>query len=590
MKKDNIKVDTTTLDELFTNYKRFIVPGYQRPYEWGREQVETLLDDITKAFGDKPDDIILLGTIQLNEIYGVDRLKYYEIIDGHQRITTLYLLLEALHGTPVIEYKNIIQGYTSIKPEAIRKDRAYTDNYDYICKYFSNTSEEYKSLLRAFIYDKVSFISITIKDCSSIEDTLNIFNTLNTTGLQLQVKDIFKIKFAEYLKNKNFNGDDYGVFERINKAYEDVLHPIEDNNEFDIIYELKEGDLLDTYRFYLMSTENKDSFTADLRNSSNSYFADIFEGKKNLNLCIDDFCDIANCIKKTQQRLKYLDQKQTGKFEILNNCCKELMDWSGYERLKNLYYYLMYLQWKNGSSEITNEMIENTNAVMSIIWKYSAVNRFIYSKIINDVFSKVGELLFKKDPGLNSIDFSTIKDRVIKKDFYRNMSKDQYFDSFKKLLQVNNDTFDCNKPHLLLALSYIDDIDQAASFEIKRDIFYRSSVYGKWGLDIEHILSRKLHEQREYVNSIGNLMYLTSKTNKYLGTQTKGIQNNDQEKDFEIKKKAYSCKDDSKILICVKKFMEQYSSSISFINSRDKQKVDYLRNVFEYEGFEKTNG
>ena len=593
MKKENIKVETITLNELFTDYKRFIIPGYQRPYEWGKDQVERLLDDITRSFSDKPDDIILLGTIQLNEVYGTSGLKYFEIIDGHQRITTLWLLLKVLNSMPAIEYKNSIQGYKSIQ-EAIEKDRVYTDNFDFISKYFSNNSEDDKSLLRAFLNKNVSFILITIEDCNSIEDTLKIFNALNTTGLQLQVKDIFKIKFAEFLKKKNSNGDDDNVFERINNAYENVLHPIElvysvdENNKLDRIYGLEEGDLMDTYRFYLMSTEDKDSFTTDLRNSSNAYFADIFEGKKALDPCIDDFCDIANCIKMTQQQLKCLDQKQTGKFEILNNCCKELVDWSGYERLKNLYYYLMYLQCRNENSEVTEEMIHNTNEVMSVIWKYCAVNRLIYSKIINDVFSKVGELLFKKDPGLKNIDFSTIKNRVMKKDFYRNMSQDQYFDSFKSLLKENNNTFNCNKPHLLLVLSYIDDIDQATAFDVKRELLYRSDVYGKWGLDIEHILSHKLHEQCEYVNSIGNLIYLTSNANKSLGTQTKKLQLDDEEKDFEIKKKTYRerCENgDLQSLICVKKFLEQYSlADISFIESRDNQKVDFLRSVFEYGG------
>ena len=179
MKKENIKVETITLNELFTKYKRFIVPGYQRPYKWGKNQVERLLDDITKSFSDKPDDIILLGTIQLNEVYSTRGLKYFEIIDGHRRITTLWLLLEALHGKPTVEYKNNIQGYTSIQ-EAMRKDRAYTDNFDFISKYFMNNFKGNTESLLNFINNNICFIAITASECTSIEDILKTLKALKT--------------------------------------------------------------------------------------------------------------------------------------------------------------------------------------------------------------------------------------------------------------------------------------------------------------------------------------------------------------------------------------------------------------------------
>ena len=585
MKKEDVKVATITLKEFFENHKNLIVPGYQRPYEWGDDQIKKLLDDITESFNKKPDDIILLGSIQLNAVEN----NGFEIIDGHQRITTLYLLQMFLEVVPDIEYKNEINGSTSIEDLTI-KDKVYTENYAYIKKYFKDSSNTNKCALLSFINNNVSFISITIEKCTSIEDTLKVFNALNTTGLQLQIKDIFKIKFAEYLKNNNSCDDK--IFERINKSYEDVLHPIDltnsedDYNKYDAIYGLDEIDLLDTYRFYMMSTEGQQSWTTDLRNSSNAYFIGIFEGKKHLKLCIDDFCNVAKCIKLTQQRLLQMDQVATNKNEIMNNCCKELLDWSGYERLKNLYYYLVYMQWKEEKDKVTDDMIKNTNEVMSIVWKYCAINRLIYSKIINDVFSTIGDLFFKKEDVSGIIDFYTIKTRVLKKDFYRIMCQDPYFDSFKSLLFINSNVYNCNKPHLLLVLSYIDDIDDTAPpYEIKRDLLYRSKVFGKWGLDIEHILSQKTNKNEAYLNSIGNLLYLTSNTNKYLGTQTKEINDNEKEKDFEIKVRIYNARDDSKMLICVKRFIEEYANSITFIKQRDCKKAKFLRDVFEYEEF-----
>ena len=94
---------------------------------------------------------------------------------------------------------------------------------------------------------------------------------------------------------------------------------------------------------------------------------------------------------------------------------------------------------------------------------------------------------------------------------------------FTILFEGNGNVFNSNKPHLLLALSYIDDSIKASYNisikQVKEDLFYRE----KWDIDIEHILSHSIYENDKYVNSIGNLMYLSSNINKSLGVFTKKI-------------------------------------------------------------------
>lgn len=63
---------------------KFIIPKYQREYKWTEEKVRTLISDINNR--DK-----FLGNIILNKVS-----NYYEIVDGQQRITTLFLILLAL--------------------------------------------------------------------------------------------------------------------------------------------------------------------------------------------------------------------------------------------------------------------------------------------------------------------------------------------------------------------------------------------------------------------------------------------------------------------------------------------------------------
>ena len=99
---------------------KFIVPEYQRPYEWTEEQVDTLFDDLwefsSSEKGDSED--YFLGCIVFFENEGE-----YEIIDGQQRLTSLFLFLRAIYvslenGQETPESKNFMSKIEkSIWPE-----------------------------------------------------------------------------------------------------------------------------------------------------------------------------------------------------------------------------------------------------------------------------------------------------------------------------------------------------------------------------------------------------------------------------------------------------------------------------------------
>lgn len=76
---------------------KFLIPEYQRPYAWTADQVDTLLDDLMEYTDsiedpDNPDSEYFLGSI-VTYRNGKER----EVIDGQQRLTTLFLLLRALY-------------------------------------------------------------------------------------------------------------------------------------------------------------------------------------------------------------------------------------------------------------------------------------------------------------------------------------------------------------------------------------------------------------------------------------------------------------------------------------------------------------
>jgi hypothetical protein len=96
---------------------RFLVPSYQRGYRWGPDEVRRLLDDI-EAAGDGP---YYLQPVVVKKL-GDD---YWELVDGQQRLTTLYLILrhiQAMLSAALIHF--------SLEYETRPTSAAYLDSLD----------------------------------------------------------------------------------------------------------------------------------------------------------------------------------------------------------------------------------------------------------------------------------------------------------------------------------------------------------------------------------------------------------------------------------------------------------------------------
>jgi uncharacterized protein with ParB-like and HNH nuclease domain len=88
--------------DLFDSKVHYVVPRYQRGYHWTNEQVGILLEDLDEAFNTSPDEEYLLGQIIVCPSEEPDKnlnAKYqqWDVIDGQQRCTTLYLMLLAMY-------------------------------------------------------------------------------------------------------------------------------------------------------------------------------------------------------------------------------------------------------------------------------------------------------------------------------------------------------------------------------------------------------------------------------------------------------------------------------------------------------------
>ncbi len=88
------QTEQMTLAQLFDGSRIFSFPAFQRPYRWGVDEALTLLDDVASAVL-RGDDGYFLGNLVMTPESGPN----YLVIDGRQRLTTLFILICVLRDT-----------------------------------------------------------------------------------------------------------------------------------------------------------------------------------------------------------------------------------------------------------------------------------------------------------------------------------------------------------------------------------------------------------------------------------------------------------------------------------------------------------
>lgn len=90
MKASETKVE----DFLASNKTQFVIPVYQRNYEWSTAQCEQLLSDILDVGSSNNISAHFIGSIVYvhDDVYTSSKIKELNIIDGQQRLTTLTLI------------------------------------------------------------------------------------------------------------------------------------------------------------------------------------------------------------------------------------------------------------------------------------------------------------------------------------------------------------------------------------------------------------------------------------------------------------------------------------------------------------------
>ena len=217
MKANETKIE----DFLSANKTQFIIPVYQRNYDWSLSQCKQLLEDILEVGQNKDLNAHFIGSVVFihDDVYTSSRIKELSIIDGQQRLTTLTLIyLSLLHLAKELGNEGLMQEISEtylinkFAPEEEKLKLRPTENNDRAIKHLlrEDLAEEYPNyskIIENYSYfrdritrenyeyvleglSKLIFVEISLD--RGKDDPQRIFESLNSTGLELSQADLIR--------------------------------------------------------------------------------------------------------------------------------------------------------------------------------------------------------------------------------------------------------------------------------------------------------------------------------------------------------------------------------------------------------------
>ncbi len=227
---------------------QFVIPVYQRSYDWTISQCNQLLDDIVKAGSNYEIKAHFIGSIVFihDDVYTTTGVKELVIIDGQQRLTTLTIIYIVLYN--IFKEMNNLDKINEIKEtylvnkfagnsmklcptENNKKAMSYLLSHDDNQEYndFSKIIENYNHLKGRINYQnyldverglsKLLFVEISLD--RNNDNPQRIFESLNSTGLELSQADLIRNYILMGLERQNQENIYVNYWEYIEKFAKD---------------------------------------------------------------------------------------------------------------------------------------------------------------------------------------------------------------------------------------------------------------------------------------------------------------------------------------------------------------------------------
>ena len=251
LEKDVLKATETLLVKFLEKSNQFFIPIYQRTYSWTEKQCEQLWDDIVRVAKDPTIKTHFIGSmVYINQgHFHVSDVPQLLVIDGQQRLTTMTILLSAFADALQKEGKDIgITGEQIRSRFLIDNEESGEKRYKLILtqsdkdtlinileqrdtssekssknlednlKYFKKQINKNEIDLNALYEGICKLIIIDVALDSAYDNPQLIFESLNSTGLELSQADL--------IRNYVLMGLDR---EKQKEIYKHYWYPIEKN-------------------------------------------------------------------------------------------------------------------------------------------------------------------------------------------------------------------------------------------------------------------------------------------------------------------------------------------------------------------------
>lgn len=249
-------IELKTLNEL-SQYS-FYIPAYQRGYRWTEQEVIDLLNDINEFTPREVNDTEKTWYCLQPIVVKQKGENEYEVIDGQQRLTTVYLILHLLNQDYVVKKQDKLfsmdyqtrKGSKDFLLNPEEENNEYID-YFYIHQAYKTIEHWFEEREQNPAFDKndyrskMKFHTKVIWYETSEDNPITVFTRLNIGKISLTNAELIK---ALFLNSSNFRSLDENGMKLLR------LRQIEIANEWDGI----ETALQNSKLWYFLSDEQKD--------------------------------------------------------------------------------------------------------------------------------------------------------------------------------------------------------------------------------------------------------------------------------------------------------------------------------------------
>lgn len=215
---------------IFDTNAHYVIPRYQRAYAWEDKEIVQLIDDINDI---DSSENYYIGSLVVSKVHG--KPETYEVVDGQQRLTTLFLLLQYLVSEGVLEGElgqtlsfdcRSKSKYTLSNIQQILTDKKlpadYEENIDQSIlsgiKAIRQKFTSDKGLNKDDFVSRLQHVILYRIEVPEHTDLNRYFEIMNTRGEQLEQHDILKARLMRFLSNRK----EQELFSRIWSACSDM--------------------------------------------------------------------------------------------------------------------------------------------------------------------------------------------------------------------------------------------------------------------------------------------------------------------------------------------------------------------------------